>query len=67
MRRPLRGEARSPSDWLGVLLSTPATEYSQFAAALAFLGHLPPAEVAARLEKQVQHLQEQISNARSAD
>ena len=54
------------SDWLRALLGTPATEYSQFTAALAFMGHLPPAEVAALLEERMRHLRQQISNARSA-
>src|SRR5690349_6064424 len=31
-------------DWLRSLLGKPVTEYSQFAAGLAFMGNLPPAE-----------------------
>lgn len=53
-------------DWLRSLLSAPATEYSQFAAALAFLGYLPPPEVADLLEKHTQRLQEQIDSTHSS-
>lgn len=53
------------SDWLRALLSKPATEYTQFAAALAFLGNLDPAEAAALLEEHAQRLEEQMSRARS--
>lgn len=53
------------SDWLRSLLGTPATEYSQFAAALAFMGNLRPVEVAALLAEHTRHLQEQMSSARS--
>lgn len=52
-------------DWLRSLLRTPATEYSQFAAALAFLGHLAPAEVVTLLEEYAQHLQEEMRSTRS--
>jgi DNA-binding PadR family transcriptional regulator len=52
-------------DWLRSLLRTPATEYTQFAAALAFMGNLSPAEAATLLEEHTQHLQEQINNTRS--
>lgn len=47
-------------DWLRSLLRQPATEYTQFAAGLAFLGHLAPVEVAALLEEHAQHLQHEI-------
>jgi DNA-binding PadR family transcriptional regulator len=53
-------------EWLRSLLRKPADEYSPFAAALAFLGNLPPAEAAALLTEHTQHLQEQISSARSS-
>src|SRR2546430_17057482 len=33
------------ADWLRLLLRQPVTEYTQFAAGLAFLGHLAPLEV----------------------
>jgi DNA-binding PadR family transcriptional regulator len=52
-------------DWLRSLLRTPVTEYTQFAAALAFLGNLSPTETATLLEEHSQHLQELISRARS--
>ena len=53
------------SDWLRALLRQPATEYTQFAAGLAFLGHLSPIEVATLLEEHAGYLQEQITNVRS--
>jgi DNA-binding PadR family transcriptional regulator len=52
-------------DWLRSLLRTPATEYTQFAAALAFLGNLSPTEAATLLQDQALHLQEQMSSMRS--
>jgi DNA-binding PadR family transcriptional regulator len=51
-------------DWLRSLLGKPTTEYSQFAAGLAFIGHLPPVEAAALLEGHTRYLQEEISRAR---
>lgn len=53
------------ADWLRSLLRMPATEYTQFAAALAFLGNLSPTEVTALLQEHGQHLQEQMSSMRS--
>jgi DNA-binding PadR family transcriptional regulator len=53
-------------DWLRVLIRQPATEYTQFTAGLAFLGHLPPTEAATLLEEHTRHLQDQISSIRSA-
>jgi DNA-binding PadR family transcriptional regulator len=50
-------------DWLRALLRQPATEYTQFAAALAFLGNLAPAEAAALLEEHTRHLEEQMNSA----
>jgi DNA-binding PadR family transcriptional regulator len=52
-------------DWLRSLLRMPVTEYSQFAAALAFLGNLSPTEVTTLLQEHAQHLQEQMSSTRS--
>src|SRR5690348_13300559 len=37
-------------DWLRSLIRQPAVEYTQFAAGLAFVGNLPPAEVTTLLE-----------------
>ncbi|QBD75849.1 PadR family transcriptional regulator [Ktedonosporobacter rubrisoli] len=54
------------ASWLRSLLGRPATEYSQFAAALAFMGNLAPAEVAVLLAEHTRHLQEDMSGARSA-
>lgn len=50
------------ADWLRSLLGTPATEYSSFAAALAFLGNLEPAEAATLLEAHTRQLDEQIAS-----
>jgi DNA-binding PadR family transcriptional regulator len=44
------------SDWLADLTSTPATEYPQFAAALAFLPALPPAQATDLLQERLRHL-----------
>jgi len=52
-------------DWLRSLIRRPVVEYTQFAAGLAFLGNLPPAEVATLLEEHIGYLQEQISSTRS--
>jgi DNA-binding PadR family transcriptional regulator len=52
-------------DWLRSLLRRPATEYTQFAAALAFLGNLSPTEAATLLQEHARHLQEQMSSMRS--
>src|SRR5437868_14797631 len=49
-------------DWLRSLIRRPVVEYTQFAAGLAFLGNLPPAEVATLLEENIGYLQEQISS-----
>jgi DNA-binding PadR family transcriptional regulator len=48
-------------DWLRVLLRKPVTEYSQFAAGLAFLGHLSPVEVTTLLEEHAVLVQEEIN------
>jgi DNA-binding PadR family transcriptional regulator len=52
-------------DWLRALIREPATEYTQFAAGLAFVGHLPPVEVTTLLEEHAQHLKAQISRIQS--
>lgn len=52
-------------DWLRSLLRQPVTEYTQFAAALAFVGNLAPAEAAVLLAEHTRHLKEQINSARS--
>jgi DNA-binding PadR family transcriptional regulator len=52
-------------DWLRALIREPATEYTQFAAGLAFVGHLPPAEVTTLLEEHTQHLKAQIGSIHS--
>jgi DNA-binding PadR family transcriptional regulator len=52
-------------DWLRALIRQPATEYTQFTAGLAFLGHLAPTEAATLLEEHTRHLQDQISSIRS--
>jgi DNA-binding PadR family transcriptional regulator len=44
------------SDWLADLISTPATEYPQFVAALSFVPALPPEHVAGLLKERLQHL-----------
>lgn len=53
------------SDWLRSLLRKPVTEYTQFAAGLAFLGYLPPAEVTTLLEEHAHYVQEEISSIRA--
>jgi DNA-binding PadR family transcriptional regulator len=44
------------TDWLADLISTPATEYPQFVAALSFLPALPPDQVVELLKERYQHL-----------
>ena len=51
--------------WLRSLIRQPATEYTQFAAGLTFLGHLSPAEVTTLLQEHAHSLQEQIRSSRS--
>ena len=53
------------ADWLRSLIQRPATEYTQFAAGLTFLGHLPPTEAATLLQEHAHSLQEQIRSSRS--
>jgi DNA-binding PadR family transcriptional regulator len=50
------------SDWLRSLLGKPTTEYTSFAAALAFLVHLPPNEVVTLLEEHMQYLHQEVNN-----
>lgn len=49
------------TEWLCSLLRQPAKEYPQFAAALAFLGHLTPNEVKQLLEQRLQKLHDYIA------
>ncbi len=46
--------------WHRWLLSTPATEYTQFAAALCFIAHLSPTETIALLEQRARSLDDEI-------
>lgn len=50
--------------WLRALMSTPATEYTRFAAALVFIGHLSPAETITLLEERAGHLDDEIEERR---
>lgn len=52
--------------WLRSLIRTPAKEYPQFAAGLAFLGHLAPDEVKRLLEERLQQINGQIAETRAA-
>ncbi len=52
-------------DWLRVLIRTPATEYTQFAAGLALIAHLSPMEAMALLEERMHSLAEAIHEQRS--
>jgi DNA-binding PadR family transcriptional regulator len=53
-------------DWLRSLLRQPMTEYSQFAAGLAFLGNLSPTEVVALLEEHSRHLKTQMNDTQAS-
>jgi DNA-binding PadR family transcriptional regulator len=53
-------------DWLRSLLRQPMTEYSQFAAGLAFLGNLSPTEVVALLEEHIRHLERQMHDTHAS-
>ncbi len=46
--------------WHRTLLSTPATEYTQFAAALCFIAHFSPNETSALLEQRARLLDDEI-------
>jgi len=50
--------------WHRWLLSIPATEYTQFAAALCFIAHLSPAETIALLEERARRLDDEIEERR---
>ncbi len=52
-------------DWLRALVRTPATEYTQFVAGLAFIAHLSPSEAVALLEDRVHSLAEKIREQRA--
>jgi DNA-binding PadR family transcriptional regulator len=61
----LTGAGRTEvSDWLAGLISTPATEYPQFVAALSFLPALPPEQAVDLLRQRLQHLD--IEDAQAA-
>ncbi len=47
--------------WLSEMLSTPAQEYPEFPAALAFLPLLPPAEALKQLEQRVTRLEQELA------
>jgi DNA-binding PadR family transcriptional regulator len=51
--------------WLRSLIRQPQVEYTEFAAGLAFMGYLPPEEVATLLEEHARNLQEQIASTQS--
>ncbi len=53
-------------DWLGVLIRTPAPEYTQFAAGLALIAHFSPTEAIALLEERLHSLSEQMHEQHSA-
>ncbi|MDQ6601745.1 MAG: PadR family transcriptional regulator [Chloroflexota bacterium] len=46
--------------WHRELMSTPATEYTQFAAALCFIAHFSPTETIALLEERARRLDDEI-------
>ncbi|MGI8690242.1 MAG: helix-turn-helix transcriptional regulator [Thermomicrobiales bacterium] len=50
--------------WHRTLMSTPATEYTQFAAALCFIAHFSPTETIALLEERARRLDEEIEERR---
>lgn len=52
------------ADWLRSLLGKPTTEYTAFAAALAFLAYLPPGEVVTLLEEHIRQLHEEVNSIR---
>ena len=52
-------------DWLRVLLRTPATEYTQFAAGLALIAHFSPLEAVALLQDRLHVLASQIEEQHS--
>lgn len=52
--------------WLRTLIQTPMKEYTQFAAGLAFLAHLPPQEAVTLLEERLKLLCEKIQEMRAS-
>jgi DNA-binding PadR family transcriptional regulator len=52
--------------WLRELLREPVKEYTRFAAGLAFVAALPPAEAVALLEERARLLEEEVDEKRSA-
>ncbi|MBD2871735.1 PadR family transcriptional regulator [Paenibacillus arenilitoris] len=52
-------------DWIRSLVRTPAKEYPQFAAGLAFLGHLSPEEAVVLLEERCGKLSELTAKMRT--
>jgi DNA-binding PadR family transcriptional regulator len=52
-------------DWLRVLISTPAIEYTQFVAGLALIAHLSPIEAVALLEDRMNAVSEKIQEQHS--
>ena len=52
-------------DWLRVLISTPAIEYTQFVAGLALIAHLSPTEAVSLLEDRMHSLSEKIQEQHS--
>jgi DNA-binding PadR family transcriptional regulator len=50
--------------WHRELMSTPATEYTQFAAALCFIAHLSPMETIALLAERARRLDDEIEERR---
>lgn len=52
--------------WLRSLIRTPMKEYSQFAAGLAFLGHLAPSEAVTLLEERANLLADEIRGRHTA-
>lgn len=71
-RRPERTLFRATSEgvstgqrWLREMLSTPADEYPEFPAALAFLGVASPEERMRALDERVKALEERIAKAKT--
>lgn len=49
------------SEWLRSVLSTPATEYPEFPAALSFLPNLAPPDATAALTARIAHLEQRLA------
>src|SRR5262249_35845493 len=52
--------------WLAEMLGTPAREFPEFPAALAFLALLPPKRVRERLESRRAELEQRVAGSRAA-